>query len=214
MRYTEVFNSHPVSAETAGWIRRMPKVEIHVHLEGATDAEQVFGMARRNGVRLPAATLAEWQAYYAFRDFDHFIEIYMLAVSCMRRAQDFSDMVVRFLERQAAQNIGYSEVFFSTALHAGKLPPGELVAALAEGARLGQARTAARLVLIPDLSRELCAAPRAAGLRAGLCAAGQGGRPGRGARHRRQGDWLSARAVHGPVCRGAPAGAARGGPRG
>lgn len=159
MHYTQVYNSHAVSAETAGWIRRMPKVEIHVHLEGATDAEQVFGMAGRNGVRLPAATLAEWQAYYAFRDFDHFIEIYMLAVSAMRTPQDFVDMAVRFLERQAAQNIVYSEAFFSTGLHQGKLPADELVAALAEGARLGETRTGARMRLIPDLSRELCQAP-------------------------------------------------------
>ncbi len=48
MHYTQVFNSHVVTAELARGIAQMPKVEIHVHLEGATSEELIFEMARRN----------------------------------------------------------------------------------------------------------------------------------------------------------------------
>jgi adenosine deaminase len=156
MHYTQVYNSQTVPAELARRIRVMPKVEIHVHLEGAAAAGLVFDMAQRNHVSLPAATPEAWQAFYAFRDFDHFIEIYLLAVACMRTPQDFVDMVTHFMAQQAAQNVQYSEVFVSAALHYGKFPPAELVAALAEGARLGRERSGVEIAFIPDLSRQSC----------------------------------------------------------
>ena len=62
--------------QIADAVRRMPKVELHVHLEGATDAETVWTMAQRNGVSLPAKSLEAWKQHYEFRDFSHFIEVY------------------------------------------------------------------------------------------------------------------------------------------
>lgn len=46
--YTEVFNSNIVEINLAQRLQKIPKVEIHVHLEGATDAETIFAMAQRN----------------------------------------------------------------------------------------------------------------------------------------------------------------------
>ncbi|NMC78082.1 MAG: adenosine deaminase [Chloroflexi bacterium] len=155
MHYTQVFNSTVVTAELARGIAHMPKVEIHVHLEGATSEELIFEMARRNHMVLPAATLPEWKAYYEFRDFNHFIDIYLISVACMKTPQDFVDMVVDFMGRQASQNIQYSEVFFSAALHFGKLPANEILAALVEGVRQGKEEYGVGIAFIPDLSREM-----------------------------------------------------------
>src|SRR3954452_25405266 len=115
-------------------LKDMPKVEIHVHLEGATDAETVFRMAQRNKIQLPASTLEEWTRFYAFRDFNHFIDVYIAASRAMRMPEDYSFMVEQFLKGQAEQNIRYSEAFFTPSLHLKKVPADELLTALALGA--------------------------------------------------------------------------------
>ncbi len=154
MHYTEVYNSQVVSDELAAKLRAMPKVEIHIHLEGATDAETVFDMAQRNQVMLPAPTLAGWKAFYEFRDFNHFVDVYLAAAACMQTPQDFGEMAKSFVRRQAAQNIRYSEAYFSPSLHFGKMSDDELISALAEGARIGEATYGSRVRFIADISRE------------------------------------------------------------
>jgi adenosine deaminase len=154
MHYTQVFNSHEVAPALEARLRAMPKVEIHVHLEGATDAETVFAMAQRNGVKLPAPTLDAWKAFYEFRDFNHFVEVYLAAAACMQTPEDYVSMVEHFLRRQAAQNIRYCEAYFSPSLHFGKMSNAELIAALTEGARIGEARYGSRVRFIADISRE------------------------------------------------------------
>ncbi len=134
-------------------LRAMPKVEIHVHLEGATDAETVWQMAARNGVSLPARSLEEWRSFYTFRDFAHFIEVYQLAGGCMRTPEDFAFMTERFLEIQAAQHITYTEAFLSASLLVEKLPAADLIAAFQDGLRRGEARFGTRCRFIPDIAR-------------------------------------------------------------
>lgn len=134
----------------------MPKVEIHVHLEGATSPELLFEMAVRNQVKLPVSTLEEWKTYYEFKDFNHFIEVYLLSVDCMRTPIDYRDMVIGFMSRQAEHHIRYSEVFFSTILHIQRISSDEILAALAEGIRLGSDRHGVEIAFIPDISWDMC----------------------------------------------------------
>jgi hypothetical protein len=56
-----------------------------------------MGMARRNRIALPPATLDDWRRFYDFSDFDHFLEVYVLAASCMRTPEDYAAMVERVL---------------------------------------------------------------------------------------------------------------------
>jgi adenosine deaminase len=83
--------------EVEGRVAGMPKAEVHVHLEGATDAETVWRMAARNGVALPASTLEGWRDLYRFHDFDHFLEVYAAACTTMRAPEDWSLMAESFL---------------------------------------------------------------------------------------------------------------------
>jgi adenosine deaminase len=131
----------------------MPKAEIHVHLEGATDAATIWELAQRNGVSLPARSPEEWQRLSEFRDFDHFIEIYLLATQCMQTPQDFAFMVERFIQKQAEHNVRYCETFLSASQIVGKFPPDEFFAALSEAARTGEASHGVRVSFIPDISR-------------------------------------------------------------
>ncbi len=61
----------------ADYVRSMPKVELHVHLEGTVRPDTLLALAKKNGVTLPASDAAAVRAWYVFRDFDHFIEIFL-----------------------------------------------------------------------------------------------------------------------------------------
>ncbi|ARV62061.1 adenosine deaminase [Nostocales cyanobacterium HT-58-2] len=135
-------------------LQAMPKVEIHVHLEGAIDAETVYQMAQRNNFSLPAASLEEWKLFYKFRDFNHFIEVYGIASQCMQTAEDFAWMTEKFLQNQSEQNIRYSEAYFSPTLHSGKLTDEEILDALTLGAVTGEAKYGSRVKFIVDISRQ------------------------------------------------------------
>jgi adenosine deaminase len=91
----------------------MPKVELHVHLEGSVRPETLLKLADRHHVSLPADDVAGLRKWYTFRDFDHFIEIYMTISSCLRTAEDIELIAREFLIGQAEQNILYSEVTFT-----------------------------------------------------------------------------------------------------
>lgn len=149
-----IYSSTAVAPTLVDRLWAMPKVELHVHLEGATDAATVWELAQRNHVTLPAATLEAWQSMYSFRDFNHFIDIYLLAAECMQTPDDFAFMVERFLERQAQHNVKYCEVFLSASFVLDKFPHDEIIAALAEGAERGAAIYGIQLRFIPDISRQ------------------------------------------------------------
>ena len=100
------------------FIEQMPKVELHVHLEGATQPEVLLELASRNGVTLPCGTTVdELRKWYTFRDFPHFIEIYIAISKCIQTAADIEYVAREFLKGQAAQNIQYSEVTFTPYTH-------------------------------------------------------------------------------------------------
>lgn len=99
------------------FIRRMPKVELHVHLEGSIQPETLLLLAERNHVALPFSTAEELKSWYAFTNFSHFIEIYLKISSCICTPDDIELIAQEFLRGQAAQNIRYSEVTFTPYTH-------------------------------------------------------------------------------------------------
>jgi adenosine deaminase len=99
------------------FIRRMPKVELHVHLEGSIQPETLLQLADRNHVMLPATTVEGLRQWYTFTDFAHFIEIYITTSSCICSAEDIELVAREFLRGQAAQNIVHSEVTFTPYTH-------------------------------------------------------------------------------------------------
>ncbi len=98
------------------FIQHMPKVELHVHLQGAMQPETLLKLARRNGIQLPADTVEGIRQWYRFRDFRHFIDIYVEICRCLQNADDLELMAREFLKNQAAQRVVYSEVTYTPAL--------------------------------------------------------------------------------------------------
>ena len=95
--------------------RRMPKAELHVHLEGAIRPATLLRLARRNGVNLPAQDEAELRDFYRFRDFAHFIQVYITITNCLRTPDDYYLIAYEFGADCARQNIRYAEVTFTIA---------------------------------------------------------------------------------------------------
>ena len=136
-------------------LHAMPKVEIHVHLEGATGPDTIWDMAQRNDVDLPAESREAWREFYEFRDFAHFIEVYIAATSAMCTPRDFEQMVRDFAGHQAAQNVRYSEAYISPQFHlAMGLSQGDLLDALAAGADSGWREHGSKVRFIADISRQ------------------------------------------------------------
>jgi len=100
-----------------GYLRAVPKAELHVHLEGAIRPETLLTLARRNRVTLPADDLAGLRRWFAYRDFNHFIEIYFMVSRCLKTAEDYELIAYEFGEEMRRQNIRYAEVTFSVSTH-------------------------------------------------------------------------------------------------
>ncbi len=93
--------------------RSIPKVDLHVHLEGSIRPATLLKLAERNGIRLPAQDEAGLQAFYQFHDFPHFIQVYMAITGCLRSVDDYRLAAYEFGRDCALQNIRYAEVTFS-----------------------------------------------------------------------------------------------------
>jgi adenosine deaminase len=100
----------PVSAE---WIRQLPKVELHVHVEGSIRPETVLRLAEKHGISLPATDLEGLKHWYEFRDFAHFVEVYIKVTECVRTVEDLEFVLREFIRGQAEQNIVYTEATYT-----------------------------------------------------------------------------------------------------
>ncbi len=99
------------------YIAAVPKVELHVHLEGSILPETLLVLAKRNGVLLPAYTVEELKNWFKFRDFSHFIQVYITITRCLQRREDYELIAYEFGRELARQNVRYAEVTFSPGTH-------------------------------------------------------------------------------------------------
>ncbi|HKG26731.1 MAG TPA: hypothetical protein VKB09_13860, partial [Thermomicrobiales bacterium] len=76
------------------YIATMPKVELHVHLEGTVLPYRLADLSARHGIALPAQDEADLAQAYRFRDFLHFIELWVAINECLRKPEDFAQIVV------------------------------------------------------------------------------------------------------------------------
>jgi adenosine deaminase len=136
------------------YIRRMPKVELHVHLEGSIEPGTLLKLAERHHVALPARTIEELREWYKFTDFNHFIEVYLAICSCIRTADDLELIATEFLKDRADQNILYSEVIYTPFTHLPHIPLADQLAALNRARKVAEQKYGIRINLAPDISRE------------------------------------------------------------
>ncbi len=133
-----------------------PKIELHVHLEGTVRAPALLRIANRNGVELPGSTEAELADLYEFRDFDHFIETWILTTHAIRTEVDFREIVVDYAREAAGYGCVYLEGIFSPAE---RVMTGaswdEVFNGFCDGVAAAEAETGVVVRLTPDIPRGL-----------------------------------------------------------
>jgi len=98
-------------------IAALPKAELHLHLEGSLEPEQLMQFAQRNQVDLPFKTLDEVKAAYNFSNLQDFLDIYYQGMSVLQTEVDFHDLTDSYLQRCQADNVRHVEVFFDPQGH-------------------------------------------------------------------------------------------------
>ncbi len=166
------------------FIEAMPKIELHVHLEGSIRPATLLKLAKRHGIEVPADDVEGLRDWYTFTDFDHFIEIYRVISRCLRTYEDIETIAREFLIGQAEQNIRYSEVTYTafSQFYASRLRFKGQMAAInrARAWAAKQLDTHIALVIdipriIPAMAGRMVARWAISGMDDGVCALGLGG---------------------------------------
>jgi aminodeoxyfutalosine deaminase len=105
------------SSSLQQYLQAVPKAELHVHLEGSIQPTTLLALAHQNKVELPVQTIEEIQQWFHYRNFDHFIDIYLAITRCLKTADDYELITYELGANMARQNIRYAEVTFSPGTH-------------------------------------------------------------------------------------------------
>jgi adenine deaminase len=98
-------------------IRRLPKCELHIHIEGSLEPELMFALARRNGIRLPYASVEALRQAYQFRHLQDFLDLYYQGMSVLVTEQDYYDLAWAYLQRAREDDVRHVEMFFDPQGH-------------------------------------------------------------------------------------------------
>jgi aminodeoxyfutalosine deaminase len=88
-----------------------------VHLEGAIQPATVLALAKRNKISLPVENEEELRQRFIYRDFDHFIENFMMVTRCLKTSEDYEQIVYEFGAEMARQHVCYAEVTVTPSTH-------------------------------------------------------------------------------------------------
>jgi adenosine deaminase len=102
---------------TDGFLTRMPKAELHIHIEGSLEPEMMFELAARNGVRLRYGSVSEVREAYDFPDLQSFLDLYYEGTRVLLHERDFYDLTLAYLGRAASQGVRHAEIFFDPQAH-------------------------------------------------------------------------------------------------
>ncbi|MBY5927296.1 MULTISPECIES: adenosine deaminase [unclassified Halomonas] len=99
------------------FLTRLPKAELHLHIEGTLEPELMFALAERNGVTLPYASIEAARKAYDFSDLQSFLDLYYQGMSVLVSAQDFEDLAMDYFRRAAAEGVVHVELHVDPQAH-------------------------------------------------------------------------------------------------
>jgi len=140
----------------AGFIRRLPKAELHLHIEGSLEPELMFALARRNRIALPFASVEALRAAYAFSRLQDFLDIYYQGADVLLTEEDFHDLAMAYFRRARADGVVHAEIFFDPQTHTLRgVPMGVIIGGLASAQKAAAAEFGLSSRLILCLLRHL-----------------------------------------------------------
>lgn len=117
----------PIDAARERLIQRLPKVELHLHIEGTLEPEMMFSLAAKHGVKLPYASVDAVRAAYNFHDLQSFLDLYYAGCDVLRDRRDFYALAMAYFTRAHADNVVHAELFFDPQTHTVRGIPMEVV---------------------------------------------------------------------------------------
>jgi aminodeoxyfutalosine deaminase len=131
-----------------------PKIELHVHLEATIAPQTLLDIARRNDYPLPVGTVEELAELYRYRDFDHFIEIWILTTNALRHYDDFRQVVVDYAQAAKGHGAVYIEGIFSPIERAWRgVDWDDIFSGYCDGAQEARELHGVDVRLTPDITR-------------------------------------------------------------
>ncbi len=99
------------------WLATMPKLELHVHLEGTMTPAFLLELVDRHGIDIGITSIEDAKALFAYRDFTHFIDTFTTCSDCIRTADDLAGLVTAYGAELARQHVRYAEIHFNPEPH-------------------------------------------------------------------------------------------------
>ena len=99
------------------FVQKLPKAELHVHVEGTLEPELMFRLAERNGYQLPYQSVEEVTSAYRFTNLQSFLDLYYQGAAVLLTPQDFYELMTAYLDRAAAGGVKHAEIFFDPQTH-------------------------------------------------------------------------------------------------
>ncbi len=138
------------------FISGLPKAELHLHIEGSLEPEQMFEFGRRNAIALPFASVEEVRAAYAFSNLQDFLDIYYQGAGVLQTERDFHDLAMAYFARVAADGCRHVELFFDPQTHTDRgLPFSVAIEGLTSGMEEAQRKLGVSSKLIMCFLRHL-----------------------------------------------------------
>ncbi|MBT4587640.1 MAG: adenosine deaminase, partial [Gammaproteobacteria bacterium] len=138
------------------WLNSLPKIELHLHIEGTLEPELLFRLAKRNSIQLPFNSVNEVKKAYQFSNLQDFLDIYYQGAEVLLHKQDFYDLTWAYLLMCSQQNVMHVEPFFDPQTHTVRGVPFEtIVSGIAEALADGKAKLGITSRLIMCFLRHL-----------------------------------------------------------
>ena len=96
------------------FIKKLPKAELHVHIEGTLEPEQLLLFAERNKIKIPYNSTQAVRAAYKFTNLQSFLDLYYQGESVLCTEQDFYDLTAAYFKKISQQGVVHAEIFFET----------------------------------------------------------------------------------------------------
>ena len=98
-------------------LKRLPKAELHLHIEGTFEPELIFSIAARNGIDPGYPSIDALRAAYQFTDLQSFLDVYYAGMRVLRTERDYYDLTMAYFERAASEGVRHAEIFFDPQAH-------------------------------------------------------------------------------------------------
>jgi adenosine deaminase len=145
-----------MTAVTSDLIRRLPKAELHLHIEGSLEPELMFALAKRNKIALPFATVEALRSAYAFSRLQDFLDIYYQGAGVLVMEEDFHDLAMAYFRAAHSDGVVHAEIFFDPQTHTVRgVPLGVVVDGLASAQKAAKEEFGITSKLILCLLRHL-----------------------------------------------------------